>query len=580
MKSSLFQSLKFKLLTFLALVFTGLMLVVVINNAIAYSELKKNIYQVTMTNIGTLQSRLDDLFSMTENHLINFTLDNSDIFIIERGDLSQSDWFSAKYRLTKSFNTTTTTYNLDGSFLFSTTSHTFLSSTSTNLNTTISSAINSQIETYITTALASDSVNNREWFLLPDHDIPVIIRLLKINNSYIGSWVTIDNLLDPLVGDNNEYIYLADKTGRFMTSDSAFSAAILNHAIDSHAPQSLSVEDTTYMAVETSLEAAPFLLVSLIPESQYNLDIQNYMPVLIIAIVLVVIFLIAILWMINHLVIHPLDQLHNGIHALSQGDLDQRLPQNMNSSEFKEINNTFNDMLTEINTLKISVYEEQLAKQDVQMDYLSLQIAPHFLINAISLSYQLAEMGKHDLTKQMLHDLSIHLRYTLSQEVTVTLEEELRHVRNYISLSLIRYPDAIVLFEDIDPDTLDCSVIPLLLQSFVENTIKYEVVTGKVIGLHISTSLIQGRDRTYLSITFWDTGRGYDPVLLKRLQNLRHYIEDKSSSHYGIRNVVQRTWMVYGPENCAIHFSNRPKAGAQMELMVPYIPTADKGKIL
>ena len=580
MKSSLFQSLKFKLLTFLALVFTGLMLVVVINNAIAYSELKKNIYQVTMTNIGTLQSRLDDLFSMTENHLINFTLDNSDIFIIERGDLSQSDWFSAKYRLTKSFNTTTTTYNLDGSFLFSTTSHTFLSSTSTNLNTTISSAINSQIETYITTALASDSVNNREWFLLPDHDIPVIIRLLKINNSYIGSWVTIDNLLDPLVGDNNEYIYLADKTGRFMTSDSAFSAAILNHAIDSHAPQSLSVEDTTYMAVETSLEAAPFLLVSLIPESQYNLDIQNYMPVLIIAIVLVVIFLIAILWMINHLVIHPLDQLHNGIHALSQGDLDQRLPQNMNSSEFKEINNTFNDMLTEINTLKISVYEEQLAKQDVQMDYLSLQIAPHFLINAISLSYQLAEMGKHDLTKQMLHDLSIHLRYTLSQEVTVTLEEELRHVRNYISLSLIRYPDAIVLFEDIDPDTLDCSVIPLLLQSFVENTIKYEVVTGKVMGLHISTSLIQGRDRTYLSITFWDTGRGYDPVLLKRLQNLRHYIEDKSSSHYGIRNVVQRTWMVYGPENCAIHFSNRPKAGAQMELMVPYIPTADKGKIL
>ena len=579
-KSLNYKSLKFKLLTFIASVFTGLLLVVVINNAIAYKELKENIYEVTMTNLVTIQNRLDDLFSMTENHLINFTLDNSDIFIIERGDMSESDWFSAKYRLTKSFNTTTTTYNLDGSFLYSTLNETFLTSNSKNLNTTITLKINNQIQSYIETSSLTNTLNNRNWFLLPESDIPVMIRLLKINNSYIGSWATVENLLTPLVGEDNGNIYLSTDDGQLITRDLLLEDVLLDLNIQRNKPLIISTDTATYMAVETSLDTAPFIIVSLIPESQYNLDIRSYIPVLVIAILMVIFFLIANLWMLNHLVIHPLDQLHSGITALGQGDLEQRLPQTMTSSEFEEINKTFNDMVSEINTLRINVYEEQLSKQGIQMDFLSLQIAPHFLINAISLSYQLAEMGKHTLTKQMLHDLSIHLRYTLSRSTTVSLEEELRHVKNYINLSLIRYPNGIQLYEDIDTITLNSAVIPLLLQSFVENSIKYEVITGNIIGLHINSTLIQGRDRTYLSLTYWDTGSGYPSDLLKKLQNLDHYIEDKSSSHYGIRNVVQRIWMVYGAENCAIHFSNRPKAGAQIEVVVPYIPNDKEGMIL
>ncbi len=565
------QSLRAKLMLLIAGIFIGLMLVVFINNAIAYRELQNRLYDVTQTNLATFQNRIDDLFTLTENYLIDYALNNSDIFIIERNEMGKSEWFSANYRLNRDFASATTLYDLDCFFLYSQPSDTFISSMRGTVQTTTSNLINQHIEDYILANTGSNDVNIHHWHAMNVDSHHILVRILKINNSYIGAWVLVDNMLQPFAGEDlRDLIFLTDMDGQFLTSDPLIASVSIPPISEGANAHTVKIEDNTYLLVDAPMRANPFTLIALIPETQFNVDIQKYRPVLIVVLLMVTFFMLLTLSAITRLVVNPLDRLHEAIITLKQGNLNTSLPNAKVATEFAEINTTFNEMVQEIKTLQISFYEEKLEKQDISLDFLKLQIAPHFLINALSLAYQLSDLGRNDLTKALLQDLSQHLRYTLSSEKTVTLDEEMNHVRNYIEMSLIRYPNGIQLYEDIAPETLNAKVIPLILQSFVENTIKYEVVNGKTVDIHISSERILSDNEDLIHLTIWDTGRGFDPLFLEKLQDTYTYIQHKSSKHYGIRNVYQRASLVFGVDNCYFSFCNHPDAGAQIDIEIPY----------
>jgi two-component system sensor histidine kinase YesM len=106
----------------------------------------------------------------------------------------------------------------------------------------------------------------------------------------------------------------------------------------------------------------------------------------------------------------------------------------------------------------------------------------------------------------------------------------------------------------------------------VENTVKYEVIQGKEIAVHIHSALIQKGNGTFITLTIWDTGCGFNDELLERLQDVEEYTKDTSMKHIGINNVLQRASFLFGSENCSFHFSNRPEAGAQIDIELPFIP--------
>ncbi|SCP96989.1 sensor histidine kinase [Anaerobium acetethylicum] len=317
-------------------------------------------------------------------------------------------------------------------------------------------------------------------------------------------------------------------------------------------------------------------IVSLIPENQFMMDINKYIPFVILILILALCLMSLVGYVINQWVILPLNRLNSAINALKSGDLDTKIQADGVCEEYEGVNNAFNEMVHEIKSLKIDVYEEKIVRQRIHTQYLKLQITPHFLINCLSMVYQLAEINRTDLVQLMLKNLSNYLRYTISSGQTVTLEQELTHIDNYIALSKIRYPDSISFHSEISPETLQAKVIPLLLQSFVENTIKYEVVLGKVIEIHINTSMIQKENNAFISITIWDTGCGFDKELLDRLQNIDQYLHEESTKHIGISNVLQRAYLQFDPENCDFHFSNRPEGGARIDIVLPFIPCVIK----
>jgi hypothetical protein len=53
-------------------------------------------------------------------------------------------------------------------------------------------------------------------------------------------------------------------------------------------------------------------------------------------------------------------------------------------------------MMDQIKSLKIIAYEKTLAAQQAQLQYLQIQIRPHFFLNCLSALYGLAEVGESE----------------------------------------------------------------------------------------------------------------------------------------------------------------------------------------
>lgn len=118
----------------------------------------------------------------------------------------------------------------------------------------------------------------------------------------------------------------------------------------------------------------------------------------------------------------------------------------------------------------------QLAKDNLQLEFnfLSAQLNPHFLFNSMNNIYGLIISGNTQRSAALVARLSDLLRYTLydSQQASVPLAREIQLIRDYIELEKVRLNDSQVQLDtQIDHDGY--SVAPLLLMPLLENAFKY-----------------------------------------------------------------------------------------------------------
>ncbi|MEJ7691369.1 histidine kinase [Daejeonella sp.] len=127
--------------------------------------------------------------------------------------------------------------------------------------------------------------------------------------------------------------------------------------------------------------------------------------------------------------------------------------------------------------IKSNLENEKLISE---LAFLKSQINPHFLFNSLNNIYSLAYQ-KSDKTPEAVLKLSEIMRYMLyeSNENLVKLDDEIRYVENYIELQRLRFKDTVYIKFEIDGDTHDKKITPLVLISFVENAFKHGIATDK-----------------------------------------------------------------------------------------------------
>ena len=126
---------------------------------------------------------------------------------------------------------------------------------------------------------------------------------------------------------------------------------------------------------------------------------------------------------------------------------------------------------------------ESLVKE-LELKTIKSHINPHFIFNALNSIRALVDENP-ERARTAITQLSNILRSSMQAEKleTVPLERELNIVKDYLALEHIRFEDRLQIEYDIDEDTLDQPVPPMMLQTLVENAIKHGISKQKDGGL-------------------------------------------------------------------------------------------------
>lgn len=116
-------------------------------------------------------------------------------------------------------------------------------------------------------------------------------------------------------------------------------------------------------------------------------------------------------------------------------------------------------------------------KVEAELKFLKVQLNPHFLFNTLNNLYFLTT-EKSDKAPQAILQLSEMLDYVMhaSHSTFVPLEEELKQVRNYIALEMLRYEERVDIEINVEGKMETHRMGPMMLITLVENAFKHGVM--------------------------------------------------------------------------------------------------------
>ena len=182
----------------------------------------------------------------------------------------------------------------------------------------------------------------------------------------------------------------------------------------------------------------------------------------------------------------------------------------------------------ELETEKIAL-NAQLAESRIST--MMSQIRPHFIYNTLGSIEQLCELDPPK-AGELVHNFAKYLRGNfgeLDSSKPILMSQEMDHVRYYMSIEKVRFPDIEFSFE---MNCEDFSLPALTVQPIVENAIKHGLMKLEKGG---SIHVVSYETDTDYCISVEDDGVGFDKSKL---------VEDKK--HIGLRNIRDRLKVMVG----------------------------------
>jgi Putative regulator of cell autolysis len=315
--------------------------------------------------------------------------------------------------------------------------------------------------------------------------------------------------------------------------------------------------DESYLALVQSSSKVKMAYQVLITETALLQSLLFFQRVALFAPVVFLILLSVYLILLRKLLFKPLHELILGMKKIARGMLDVRLSTEK-TAEFAFLANTFNQMAEQIKTLKIDIYEEQLRVKQGQLKQLQSQINPHFYMNSLNIIYNLAALNDSASVKKMSLHLAEYFRFIMrTDRETINLEEELAHIRTYLDIQQMRFPDKLE-YRIEAPEELKCyQIAALTLQPFVENAIIHGFKNRRqTFKIAICCEYETQDGKPSLKVTVADNGVGYAPEALERLRSGRPV----SDTSLGIMNVRERLSIMYDGQ-ARIEFDNDGESG-------------------
>lgn len=133
--------------------------------------------------------------------------------------------------------------------------------------------------------------------------------------------------------------------------------------------------------------------------------------------------------------------------------------------------------------LKNKFLSTQLQLKEQELQFLKMQIHPHFLFNSLNTIYGYALQNSKE-APEMILKLSNLLDYILYQvkKPKVLLQNEINHLKDYITLEKMRFHDRLIIDFTDNTKSKHVEIAPMLLIPFVENSFKHgTIINGKLL---------------------------------------------------------------------------------------------------
>ncbi|MCI5508900.1 MAG: histidine kinase [Eubacterium sp.] len=400
----------------------------------------------------------------------------------------------------------------------------------------------------------------KKWTIVSSGDRNYICKVAQNQGVYLGCYVNVESILEPfsnvIMGDGG-YVRLVDENDESVGMITAQGISYTNE---------FQYESSRY-AILKQLSQAPFSIEMKISGDRI-LDVMVGSIIILIALAAILILADAlILIYLRRNILMPVKRFTQNLEKYDDGNYVFSLTEG-NLLELEQIDDKFKHMIHQIRKLKITLYEQELEKQKVEMDYLKLQIRPHFYLNCLNFIYSMIDFGEYDHARQMSKITADYLSYIFrntSEMVSVSAETE--HCQNYLKILLLRYPNRFDYYVEVHEEVQDASILPFLIQVFVENTAQHALTLEEKILISVTVYPEDREEGKYVNIYISDTGKGFPEPILRKLQQGEGISE--KGKHVGITNCVNRFRRYYG-EKGEINFDNSPLGGAIVDIHIPY----------
>ncbi|MEK3687068.1 cache domain-containing sensor histidine kinase [Paenibacillus sp. FSL R10-2736] len=393
------------------------------------------------------------------------------------------------------------------------------------------------------------------------------------NTACIGALIRIDSMRSPLGNLNLQSggdVLIVDNAGNILTRPSAsmgYDFKLPGEKMNLNSSFSFTHDGLKWFVVSSQSSALGINLSVVIPASELLQGLNTFQTIINVLPFIILLILLVYLYYFRRMVIRPILDLLSGIHRIRNGAMETKLPDS-NLVEFQALNQAFNNMVVEIQDLRIDIYEERINAQKAEMKHLQMQINPHFFLNTLNIIFQLADLKRFELVKKTVRHLVQYFRFMLQvKDNRITLEQELEHLRNYLEIQKLRYQQSFE-FQITIAEELSCASIPsLMVQPFVENAMLHGIsLKAGIFHLEISAGLSEEAADTMI-IEIADNGKGSSAEKL-RVLNSPDYNPATDEGHIGIWNVKQRLAMIY-QGRAEIHFSDNEPSGFRVRLSLP-----------
>ena len=123
---------------------------------------------------------------------------------------------------------------------------------------------------------------------------------------------------------------------------------------------------------------------------------------------------------------------------------------------------------------------QRTRRHQAEFSYMNLknQVNPHFLFNSLNVLDAIVAEGTREEASEYIHKMAAIYRYLMQVEGkrVVPLSEELSFAGNYRDLILIRFPEGLVIREDIPHPS--GYIVPCTLQLLLENVTKHNAISA------------------------------------------------------------------------------------------------------